>query len=82
MEAVEGKTTILLTKDLKRRLAKLSKISGKSMGQLLREAAERIYFSAPTPEKRAIVRKMSAMQIPVGSPAELEEEIGRGRIGE
>lgn len=81
MGNIEEKTTILLTRNLKRRLARLSNMTGKSMGRLLREAAERLYFSAPIDEKRAIVRKMASMQIPVGSPSDIAEEIARGRMG-
>lgn len=80
MEQIEKKTTLLLTQDLYKRLLKLSRMTKKSMGQLLREAAERQYFSAPVPEKREIVRKMASMNIPVGTPEEIEAEILRGAL--
>lgn len=80
MEQIEKKTTILLTPTLYKRLHKLSRILGKSMGQLLREAAEKQYFSAPSVEKMKIVRRMAEMNIPVGSPEEIEAEILRGRL--
>ena len=78
MEQIEKKTTILLTKSLYRRLSRLSRLTKKSMGQLLREAAERQYFSAPSSEKKEIVRKMAEMNIPVGDPEEIEAEIIQG----
>ena len=78
MEQIEKKTTILLTRDLYRRLLKLSKIRKKSMGQLLREAAEREYFSAPSSEKKKIIRQMASMNVPVGSPQDIKREILKG----
>ncbi|MBI2982432.1 MAG: hypothetical protein HYY44_09140 [Deltaproteobacteria bacterium] len=80
MESIEEKTTILLTKSLKVRLARLSKITGKSVAQLLREAAENQYFSASPVRKKEIVRQMSALNIPVGTPEEVEEEILAGHF--
>lgn len=78
MEQIEKKTTILLTHTLHRRLLKLSHITGKSMGQLMREAAEKQYFSAPPAEKREIVRKMAAMNVSTGTPEEIKAQILRG----
>ena len=80
MESIEEKTTILLTRSLKKRLARLSRMTGKSVAQLLREAAENQYFSASPIEKKEIVRKMSSLHIPVGTPEEIEEEIVKGRL--
>lgn len=80
MELITKKTTILLSKRLHRRLQRLSKITNKSMGRLLRDAAERQYFAVPPDERAAAVKKMAAMQIPVGSPAEIKAEILRGLL--
>lgn len=80
MEQIEKKTTILLTPNLYRRLSRLSRLTKKSMGQLLREAAERQYFSGPSSEKAEIVRQMARMNAPVGEPEEIEAEILRGRL--
>ncbi len=80
MEAIEQKTTILLTRSLKTRLARLSRITGKSVAQLLREAAENQYFSASPVEKKEIVRRMSSLHLPVGTAEEIENEILRGRL--
>lgn len=80
MEQIEKKTTILLTPNLYRRLSRLSRLTNKSMGQLLRDAAERQYFSGPSREKEEIVRQMAQMNAPVGEPEEIEAEILRGRL--
>lgn len=80
METFEKKTTILLSQDLYKKLGRLSRISKKSMGRLLRDAAEKLYFSAPIPEKQQIVHKMSQMNVPIGSPEEIEDEILKGRL--
>lgn len=82
MENIEKKTTILLTPKLHKKLARLSKISKKSMGQLLREAAERQYFSSYSPDKLEIVKKIASLNIPIGDVPTLKAEIGRGRFKE
>ncbi len=80
MERKEQKTTIFLSRRLYQRLRQLSKVTKKSMGELLRDAAERQYCSASAEDKASIVRKMGAMHLPIGTPEELEEEILRGRL--
>ncbi len=82
MEHVETKTTILLSKSLYGKLKRLSKLTKKSMGQLLRDAAEKEYFSAPSRDQKGeIVRRMSEMKVPVGTPEDIEAEILKGRLG-
>lgn len=79
-DPINKKTTLFLSRSLYRKLVKLSKITEKSMGELLREAAEQQYFSAPSEKKIKIVREMATMQIPVGRPEEIESEIEQGRL--
>ena len=80
MENIEKKTTILLTPALHRKLSKLSRITHKSMGQLFRDAVENQYFSSVSSKKTDILQKMAAMNVPVGEPKEIEQEILRGRL--
>lgn len=80
MEQKEQKTTIFLSRRLHRRLRQLSKTTKKSMGQLLREAAERQYCVTSSDDKHEIVRRMESMHIPIGTPDDIAHEILKGRL--
>ena len=68
------KTTILFPPELYDRLAALAKERGKSVGDLVREACRKQYFSATPKSRLAAVAELAAMRLPVGSPAQIEAE--------
>lgn len=72
--ALSKKTTILFPPELHARLTHLAKRRGVSLGELVRTAVERQY-DVPGPEERvAAVTAMAELQLPVGTPRELERE--------
>lgn len=68
------KTTILFPPELHARLARLAAQRGVSLGELVRTACEREYGLASREERRAAVRELASMRLPVGSPEELSGE--------
>jgi predicted DNA-binding protein len=68
------KTTILFTPDLHERLARLAALRGVSLGALVREACEEHYGLRPTEDRLTAVDDLEAMELPVGTPEELERQ--------
>ena len=68
------KTTILFSPELHRRLTNLATKRGVSLGELVREACEARYGIIGGPERSDAVRALSALHLPVGSPAEMKRE--------
>lgn len=70
------KTTILMTPALHERLAQVSKETGKSMGELIREACEQRYLN--TVERRlAALNRLSQLNGPVSDIATMKEEYAK-----
>ncbi len=68
------KTTILFSPELHRRLTGLASRRGVSLGELVREACEARYGIIGGPERTDAARALAALQLPVGSPAEMKQE--------
>ncbi len=68
------KTTILFPPDLHARLLRLARQKGTSLGELVRTACERQYGLATAEERQASVDALSALELPVGTPAEMARE--------
>lgn len=68
------KTTILFPPDLHRRLERLARERGTSMGELVREACRRNYGLVPEPERLQAVRRLSQLGLPVADPDEMKRE--------
>lgn len=74
MEKLTKKTTILLQPDLHERLTRLAEQRGTSLGDLIRTACETQYGLAGSDERRRAVRRLVALELPVGSPAEMKRQ--------
>jgi hypothetical protein len=73
------KTTILLSPELHRRLSQLAARRGVSLGQLVREACEARYALAGSPSRLEAVDALSKLELPVGTPEEMEAESELGQ---
>ena len=67
------KTTILFSPDLHARLSSLAALSGTSLGDLVRKACEREYGLASQDDRKAAVKSLSSLNLPVGT---VEEMVG------
>ncbi len=68
------KTTILLSPELHERLSRLAELRGTSLGALVREACEEQYGLRPPEERLAAVEELAELDLPVGTPEEMERE--------
>lgn len=68
------KTTILFSPDLHERLARLAEQRNTSIGELVRTAVARQYGLVSRQERLDAVNALGALQLPVGSPDEMERE--------
>jgi hypothetical protein len=68
------KTTILFPPDLHDRLSRLAAETGRSLGELVREACETRYGIAPPQQRLDAVDELAALRLPIGEPHELERE--------
>jgi hypothetical protein len=68
------KATILFPPDLYGRLAKLAEQRHSSVGELVREACKSQYSLTSVAERLALIHRMAAMNLPVGTPEEMERE--------
>jgi hypothetical protein len=68
------KTTILFPPELHSHLAQVAQRQGVSLGQLVRSACERAYGRVSTEDRLKALAELVAMDLPVGTPAEMEAE--------
>lgn len=68
------KTTILFSPALHEQLTRLAEARGTSLGELVREACESQYGIVSAGERLKAVEALAALELPVGSPAEMELE--------
>lgn len=68
------KTTILFPPELHERLARIARRQGVSLGHLVRSACERAYGRISSEDRREALAELVALELPVGSPAEMEME--------
>jgi hypothetical protein len=68
------KTTILFSPELHRRLSRLAKRRGVSLGELVREACQVRYGIAGTAARSEAVTALAHLTLPVGSPDAMKRE--------
>ena len=68
------KTTILFSPEQHDQLSRLAAQRGTSLGELVREACERQYGIRPAEDRRAAVRQLAALRLPVGPVADMKRE--------
>ena len=68
------KTTILFPPDLHERLSRLAAKKGVGLGELVRSACEKQYGIVSREDRLAAVRKLAALELPVGDPGEMKLE--------
>ena len=68
------KTTILFPPDLYDQLARLAKQRETSVGELVRSACRKHYALLTKEARLAAVRELAGMDLPVGTPEEMERE--------
>lgn len=71
--------SVLLTPDLYDRTEKLAATTGRSLGEVVREALERILNEQSEPGRLAAVERLAAISLPVGTPDGVVAQIERGR---
>lgn len=69
------KTTILFSETQFSSLKKIAKAKGKSVGELIRIACEQVYASDLDTGAADAVKELEGLYLPVGSPAEMKEEM-------
>ena len=74
MELLSKKTTILLPPTLHSRLTRLAEQRHTSLGDLIRSACQLQYGVASREERLAAVRRLAAMNLPVGTPSQIKAE--------
>jgi hypothetical protein len=73
------KATLLFDEDVYEKLREKSLIDDVSIGELVREAVSVYYGIRTTEEKLESLKRLSAMELPVGSPELLEQQILDGQ---
>lgn len=68
------KTTILFPPDLYQRLASLADQRHSSVGELVREACRAQYSLTSRADRLALVDRLGALSLPVGTVEEMERE--------
>ncbi len=68
------KTTILFPPELHKRLARLARQRGTSLGDLVRAACEKQYGLFSEEDRLSAVRGLSELALPVSDPATMKRE--------
>lgn len=81
MAKLTKRAQILFPKDKYALLEKVAYRQKKSVSTLVREAVEEKYLAKETKKNDEIIKRLNKMNLPVGDPEEMEEEIILGRLG-
>jgi predicted DNA-binding protein len=72
--------SVLLSPDLYERTEKLASRTGRSLGELVREALERLLAEQSEQGRLAAVERLASLNLPVGTPEGLAGQVERGRM--
>lgn len=81
MAKLTKRAQILFPKDKYALLEKVAYKQKKSVSSLVREAVEEKYLAKEAQKKDEIINRIKKMNLPVGDPEEMEEEIILGHLG-
>jgi hypothetical protein len=73
------KATLLFDEEVYEKLREKSVTSNTSIGELVREAVASYYGIRNSSEKIEALNKLKNLDLPIGSPEEIEAQIIRGR---
>jgi len=77
--ALTRRLSILLSPDLYDRTERLAATTGRSLGEVVREALERILNEQSESGRLAAVERLAALSLPVGTPDGVVSQMERGR---
>ena len=77
--ALTRRLSVLLSPDLYDRTEKLATRSGRSLGEVVRDALERILSEQSEQGRLAAVERLASLNLPVGTPDGVATQIERGR---
>lgn len=80
VQNVEKRLSLLLSDKMYRKLKQMASLTKKSMGALLREAAEKQYLMPSEGDKMDLVREIAQLDFDVASPSEIKKQIIKGRV--
>jgi predicted DNA-binding protein len=71
--------SVLLSPDLYERTERMASQTGRSLGDLVREALERLLNEQSESGRLAAVERLASLNLPVGTPDGVSGQIERGR---
>jgi hypothetical protein len=74
MATLSRRIQVLLSPEQLRQLQTVAATRGESVGALVRRAVDEVYLQGERERKRAAVRRMAAMSLPVSDWEEMERE--------
>ena len=80
MGELTKKTTILFPPELYTHLEHVARQQGRSVGELVREAAEIQYGKGGVAQRLRAVEELTHLRASTGEPHELEEQIQKGAL--
>lgn len=79
-ERMTKKATILFPPALYREIEEEARLQGRSVGELVREAAMIRYGSGGVPARIEAVERLAKLDDDIGDPEQIEDEIMRGAL--
>jgi predicted DNA-binding protein len=80
MEAMTKRTTILFPPKLYKRLERIAREQGRSVGELVREAVESRFGEGVVAARLQAIEALSRLEAPTGEPEEMEDDIRKGTL--
>jgi len=78
MSTLAKKTTVLFDPEKYKRLKRIARVQGRTVGELIRESVEIRFGLASVEERLAAVESLGEMSLPAGTWEEMEEETIKG----
>lgn len=78
--AFSRRLSVLLSPDLYERTEKMAAQTGRSLGEIVRDALERLLNEQSESGRLAAVERLASLNLPVGTPEGLSSQMERGRM--